>query len=93
MKRLKNINPSNSRELNKNTMKELQELRNEVLNLRNIGELTKQTESTLLHKLNNLKEQLILPVVVSALCECKKHSIKTSYGFEICTKCGNEFDD
>ena len=27
------------------------------------------------------------------LCECKKHSIKTNYGFEICTKCGNEFDD
>jgi hypothetical protein len=27
------------------------------------------------------------------LCDCKKHSIKTNYGFEICTKCGNEFDD
>lgn len=27
------------------------------------------------------------------MCECKKHSIKTNYGFEICTKCGNEFDD
>jgi hypothetical protein len=26
------------------------------------------------------------------VCECKKHSIKTSYGFEICTKCGNEWD-
>ena len=27
------------------------------------------------------------------LCDCKKHSIKTNYGFEICTKCNNEFDD
>ena len=27
------------------------------------------------------------------LCECKKHSIKTNYGFEICTVCGNEWDD
>jgi hypothetical protein len=39
-------------------MKELQELRNEVLNLRNIGELTKQTESILLHKLNALQETI-----------------------------------
>ena len=36
-------------------MKELQELRNEVLSLRNMGEITKQTESILLHKLNALK--------------------------------------
>jgi hypothetical protein len=27
------------------------------------------------------------------LCDCKKHSIKTNYGFEVCTKCGNEFDN
>ena len=27
------------------------------------------------------------------LCDCKKHSVKTNYDFEICTKCGNEFDD
>ena len=41
-------------------------------------------------------EQLTIPVVVvpkGTLCECKKHSLKTNYGFEICTKCGNEFDD
>ena len=30
--------------------------------------------------------------VVSSSCDCKKHSIKTSYGFEICTNCGNEWD-
>ena len=39
-------------------MKELQELRNEVLSLRNMGELTKQTESILLHKLNALQEAI-----------------------------------
>ena len=39
-------------------MKEIQELRNEILNLRNIGELTKQTEAILLHKLNALNKQL-----------------------------------
>ena len=39
-------------------MKELQELRNEVLSLRNMGELTKQTESILLHKLNTLQESI-----------------------------------
>ena len=39
-------------------MKELQELRNEVLSLRNMGELTKQTESILLHKLNTLNEAI-----------------------------------
>ena len=41
-------------------MKELQELRNEVLSLRNMGELTKQTESILLHKLNALQEAIDL---------------------------------
>ena len=27
------------------------------------------------------------------LCDCNKHSIKTNYGFEVCTKCGNEFNN
>jgi len=41
-------------------------------------------------------EQLFIPDVVvpkGTLCECKKHSLKTNYGFEVCTKCGNEFND
>ena len=41
-------------------------------------------------------EQLTIPRVVvpkGTLCECKKHSLKTNYGFEVCTKCGNEFND
>ena len=37
-------------------MKELKDLRNEVLNLRNMGEITKQTENILLNKLNALEE-------------------------------------
>lgn len=46
--------------------------------------------------IEELNEQLRLYNVVGQneqLCECNKHSIKTNYGFEICTKCGNEFDD
>ena len=39
-------------------MKELQELRNEVLILRNMGEITKQTESILLNKINALNEAI-----------------------------------
>lgn len=31
--------------------------------------------------------------VTKIKCDCKKHSIETNYGFRICTKRGNEFDD
>ena len=42
-----------------------------------------------------LKQLTLTDVVVpkGTLCECKKHSLKTNYGFDVCTKCGNEFDD
>jgi hypothetical protein len=49
-----------------------------------------------LSEFNAIKQALTIPVVVvpkGTLCECKKHSLKKNYGFEICTKCGNEFDD
>ncbi|NRA92186.1 MAG: hypothetical protein HRU26_05780 [Psychroserpens sp.] len=39
-------------------MKELQELRNEILTLRNYGVINKEEEKTLLNKLNAIKEQL-----------------------------------
>ena len=39
-------------------MKELTDIRNEVLNLRNMGELTKQTENILLNKLNALEQAI-----------------------------------
>jgi hypothetical protein len=56
-------------------MKELQELRNEVLSLRNMGELTKQTESILLHKLNALQEAINYTRCCTELkcgdCDCK----------------------
>jgi len=41
-------------------MKELQELRNEILTLRNYGVINKEEELSLLSKLNSLKEQLTL---------------------------------
>jgi hypothetical protein len=56
-------------------MKELQELRNEVLSLRNMSELTKQTESILLHKLNALQEAINYThccTELKAECECNK---------------------
>jgi hypothetical protein len=47
-------------------------------------------------QLEDLAEEIVkkfdLSDVVSSSCDCKQHSIKTSYGFEVCTKCGNEWD-
>jgi len=45
-------------------MEELQELRNEILMLRNYGGINKEEELSLLSKLNSVKEQLILSGVV-----------------------------
>jgi hypothetical protein len=48
--------------------------------------------------IDSIKDELKLlttpdvDVPKGTLCDCKKHSIKTSYGFKICTKCGNEWD-
>jgi len=39
-------------------MKELQELRNEVLHLKNMGVINKEEETKLLHKLNALNEAI-----------------------------------
>ena len=41
-------------------MKELQELRNEILTLRNYGVINKEEEKSLLTKLNSVKEELRL---------------------------------
>lgn len=57
-------------------MKELQELRNEVLSLRNMGELTRQTESILLHKLNALQEAINYTRVVGTCCDDKETALK-----------------
>ena len=57
-------------------MTELQELRNEVLSLRNMGELTKQTESILLHKLNALQEAINYTHCCTELCEDETHETK-----------------
>ena len=42
--------------------------------------------------LESKEKQFSLQGVGCSSCECKQHSIKTSYGFEKCTKCGNEWD-
>ena len=59
-------------------MKELQELRNEILHLRNMGGLNKQTESILLNKLNALEIAINhtrccteLPTSTQLLSDCK----------------------
>ena len=44
-------------------MKELQEVRNEVLHLKNMGVINKQEETTLLHKLNALQEAISVTVL------------------------------
>ena len=49
-------------------MKELQELRNEILTLRNYGVINKQEELSLLTKLNTLKEA----ITVTRCCETLK---------------------
>tara|TARA_R110000822_G_scaffold273025_2_gene395543 strand:+ start:788 stop:1033 length:246 start_codon:yes stop_codon:yes gene_type:complete len=51
--------------------------------------------------LDNLVKELLVAINYTRccesdseqLCDCKKHSIKTNYGFDVCTKCGNEFDN
>lgn len=47
-------------------MKELQELRDEILTLRNYGVINKEEELSLLSKLNSVKEQLFLFGVVKS---------------------------
>lgn len=47
-------------------MKELQELRNYILGLKNMGVIKKTTEITLLHKLNALEKQFAISVVVKS---------------------------
>lgn len=47
-------------------MKELQELRNEILTLRNYGVINKEEEKSLLTKLNSVKEQFAISDVVSS---------------------------
>ena len=47
-------------------MKELQELRNEILTLRNYGVINKEEENSLLNKLNTINKQLRIGVVSSS---------------------------
>jgi hypothetical protein len=59
-------------------MKELQELRNEILTLRNYGVINKEEEKSLLTKLNTVKEQFAICGVVSSFnLEIKDRDIAT----------------
>ena len=67
-------------------MKELQELRNEVLTLRNYGVINKEKEKSLLTKLNALQEA----ISVTRCCEednCEHEWIRLDRGRISCDKC------
>ena len=72
-------------------MKELQELRNEVLSLRNMGEITKQTESILLHKLNALKAAINYTHSCTELKEKKAISFRDWVNQNKYTRFGNGY--
>lgn len=75
-------------------MKELQELREDILLLKNIGTISKEVELVLLRKLNSIEQQLTLYGVVN----CKHEDYTPCYGregelmFKQCNTCGQEFD-
>jgi phosphoenolpyruvate synthase/pyruvate phosphate dikinase len=75
----------------------LKKLINERVELLNkqimFKDVTVQTEEENKEELKQLTEAKNIFGVVRTLCDCKEHSIKTNYGFEVCTKCGNEFND
>lgn len=48
-------------------MKELQELREDILLLKNIGTISKEVELVMLRKLNIIEKQLTIPVVMPEL--------------------------
>ena len=74
-------------------MEELQELRNEILTLRNYGVINKEEEKSLLNKLNTIKEQLRIGGVSQQreLLGCNHDQIRID-GNDIgtCVKCGKK---
>jgi hypothetical protein len=71
-------------------MKELTELRNKVLYLRNTEELSVKGELILLHKLNALKEAINYTRCCTEFCDCgikyaDKYAVQN--GKKMCIKC------
>tara|TARA_R110000765_G_scaffold367644_1_gene457758 strand:- start:202 stop:429 length:228 start_codon:yes stop_codon:yes gene_type:complete len=67
-------------------MKELQEVRNEVLHLKNMGVINKQEETKLLHKLNALEKAISVTRCCESVKGRKDHNIDIAYN-GYCTKC------
>ena len=69
----------------------LTELRNKVLYLRNIEELSAKGELILLHKLNTMEKQLNIHSVSNAKrTVCEKHvcvESKVNVGYRVCVNC------
>lgn len=75
---------------NKEQMKDLEELREDIILLKNIGTISKEVEMVLLHKLNSIEKQLTIPDVVEQSkqlsCKCDYPIIRTSVR-EYCSIC------
>ena len=75
-------------------MKELQELRNHILELKNIGVIKKTTEITLLHKLNAIEKKFAISGVVERseqlVCDVCEEPVKVNKtgNWIICSECG-----
>lgn len=67
-------------------MKELQEIREDILLLRNLGCITKEVELVLLRKLNSVEQQLRTGVVNKCACTADETTGTTTV--RCCNICG-----
>jgi hypothetical protein len=77
-------------------MKELQEIREDILLLRNLGNIPKEVELVLLKKINSIEKQLALcnvvgqseqlPGVEKHQCNCSNSKDRLDCGFECYNK-------
>ena len=65
-------------------MKELQDLRNDILLLKNYGSISKEVELVLLRKLNTIEKQLMLGNVVG-----QSEQLKPNGSYYTECECGN----
>ena len=65
-------------------MKELQDLRNDILLLKNYGSISKEVELVLLRKLNTIEKQLMLGNVVGQSEQLKAVEKLKDFAYEVC---------